>query len=612
MIQSRTYSVTAGFMLVSFAVFAALWFYCGNRYFVLHWHEQIQLFQFNGLYFRSYIVQAGGLSEYLGAFLTQFYHYPLVGSMLIAAVLASVVLLLYRIYGSYGLFFLPFVPAVLLMMSFANSNFYMSAAVGICLALSGFRLYTCLTFRMRYIVGLALHTLLYFTAGGNALLLTAMILIFECAGANISERSDARQKRWIKYLYLLLLMVWSALLPWIIWRAIFTVPLSEAYFALTPLNFLFPTAVNQALWLSIPLLYLIVKFFANKIKQWKVSLWKLLVTNCLLVIFISAFGSYSAYDRKAEMLNRMAFDLQRGDFESVLSLGKNYPNNNRLAIYLTNIALAESGQMPYRMFQFRQTGSNGLFLDWQQNYYSSWYLGEVYYRFGIIPEAEHCAFEALVSSPREQPNAQCLQRLTITNIVRRDSLTADKYLRYFEHTLAYRKWARQQRENLILAMADTAFHIPETPVPSRHSNFFVVYQQPDYTLVKLLEANPKHVLAFQYLMSYYMLQKDIGMVKWCMDTYYNNFDYPGIPTHYEEALIVYDNMMQEGDEVFEQYPVSQATRARFERYAQAYKAAQGSKRNLEQLEKQFGNTYWYYAHFINPFTLQNNNVQNRY
>ena len=607
--KRRIYFLTVNF---AFFLFAVLWFYLCNRYYVLYYHEQIQLFQFNGLYFHSYLGIPGGLCGYAGAFLTQFYVYPFAGAFILASVLLAVLLLFYQILQTCGnmgqLFFIPFIPAVLLMAAFANIHFNMSPALGLLFVLAGLRLYFAIPLPERYGAGPALFAIIYFVAGGNALLLPVMIMIFELT-CRVHTKEKGKKKDTV--LYLLLLFIWSMLLPWLAWRMIYTVPVREAYCALTPANFPFPTISNIALWLSFPVLYLCCRLFAPKINLWNFSMWKALVVNGLLIVVITAYGAHKASDRRAEMLNRMVFDLHHDNWNSVLTLGKNFPNSNRMVIYLTNIALAESGQMPYHMFQYRQIGIAGLFLDWQLNYVSLLYQGEIYYRLGIISEAEHCAFEALVSSPRG-PNAQVLQRLVITNIVRRDSLTADKYLGYFDQSLAYRKWAHQQRENLIMAMADTAFHLPYTPPPYRHSDFFMDYKQPDQTLIKLLESNPKHVLAFEYLMSYYMLQKDIERVKWCMDNFYKNFDYQSIPTHYEEALLVYENLMRTGDDFFKQYPVSRTTRDRFERYAQAFKATQGSMRYFEQLEKQFNNTYWYYWHFIEPFTLQNKDEQNRY
>jgi hypothetical protein len=76
--------------------------------------------------------------------------------------------------------------------------------------------------------------------------------------------------------------------------------------------------------------------------------------------------------------------------------------------------------------------------------------------------------------------------------------------------------------------------------------------------------------------------------------------------------MVYKNATKEGDDFYTKYPVSQATRERFSQYVQAYKAAQTSKRSFELLQKQFGATYWYYMHFVEPSTLKKQDEQNRY
>jgi tetratricopeptide (TPR) repeat protein len=605
--QRKIYSLTIGSATFLFAMFAAWWFYFCNRYNVLHYHEQTQLFRFNWLYFSPYLARPGGLSEYAGSFLTQFYYYPVAGSVIIAGVVTAVLLLFYNICRSCGnirlLFFIPFIPAVLLMISFVNIHFDMSSALGILFALAGLRVYITIRLPVRYWAGFVLFTVVYFIAGGNALLLTVLIFIFEL--------SESRSSRNI--VYILLLPVWSAALPWLAWQICYTTPVREAYFALTPGNFIFPTIYNNVLWFSFPVLYLFWRLTAARLNQWNQTLvaWKIIVPNSILAIAITAFGVYTGSDNRAEMLNRMDYELQHENWDTVMSLGKAFPGKNRLVSYLTNIALAESGQMPYRMFHYKQVGVAGLFLDWQLTYFSLWYLGEIYYRLGMILEAEHCAFEALASSPKE-PNVQTMRRLVSTNIARRDSATAVKYIGFFEHSLAYRGWAQEQRTNLASAMSDSSFHIPGTPVPRRYDNFFMIYEQPDYALLMLLQSNPTHRMAFEYLMACYLLQKDIEGVVWCMNNYFGNFDYPDIPVHYEEALMVYQNLLQAGDEFYAQFPVSRATRDRFDRYFQAYKAVPGSRRNLEQLEKQFGNTYWFYVHFIEPSTLQKKDEKNRY
>ena len=112
-------------------------------------------------------------------------------------------------------------------------------------------------------------------------------------------------------------------------------------------------------------------------------------------------------------------------------------------------------------------------------------------------------------------------------------------------------------------------------------------------------------MAFEYLMAYSMLQRDLKKVKWCMDNYYEGFGYPTIPIHYEEALLLYKEVYNEGSDFFTKYPISIATIDRYDRYMQAIKAAQGNERRYEQFKKQFGSTYWFfYMNIIDPSTLK--------
>ena len=598
----RKYFTAMGVTLFLFGVFVLVWFYVFNCYTVLYYQEQMQLFRFERFYFLSFLDRPGGLSEYFGAFLTQFYFESFAGAIILTTVITAVVLLFYNICRSCGnigqLFFIPFIPTVLLMTAFVNIFFDMSAALAILLVLAVFGWYIAMSLPVRYGAGVMLVAATYFIAGGNALLLAAMILIFELTGKEQAKKRD-------KFLYLLLLTGWAALLPWLSMRLFYTVTVREAYFALTPANFIFPAIDSKLLWLSIPALFLIWRLVAGKTNLWNLSPVKVGVFNFLIASVMTVCCAYLMYDRRSSTINRMTFEMQQGNFDSVIAAGKYNPKNNRLVCYLTNIALYESGQMPYRMFHYKQMGTAGLFLNWEfaNSDILVWYLGEVYYRLGMILQAEHCTFEALVSS-KKVPGTKVLQRLALTNIARRDPATADKYLRYLDHSLFYRKWARQQRTNLALAMADATFHIPGTPIPAHCKDFFMPYQVPEYTLLMLMESNPKHRMAFEYLMAYSMLQRDLEKVKWCMDNYYGNFDYPAIPTHYEEALLLCKDVFDEGADFFAQYPVSNATQERYNRYMQAVKAAQGSERKFEQFQKQFNNTFWYYMNLIDPSKLK--------
>ena len=595
--MSRKYFIIIGSILLLFTIFVIIWFSYYSRFSILYHQEQTQLFRFDKIYFYSYIRQPAGLIEYIGSFFTQFYYYPVIGSMIIVGVIASVFMLFYSICKSAGCiertFCIPFISAIILFAYFLHTAFFLSYSLGLVLSLVVFRRYIKLQQHVRLPVGIVLFTVLYLIAGGNAFLLSAMMIIFECF----------EKKYRFKYWYMLALVVWSALLPYLALKLLYIITIREAYYTSTPFISLSSTIPKFA-WLSIPALYLFWRLIAGKVNLLTIKQHKLIILNCLLLIMVSVYGSYSTYNRRLEMFQNIAYEIQHENWKNVSVLSKKFPDPNPFVCYFNNIALAESGQMPYRMFQYRQTGVEGLFLDLQLNYSSLWYVGEIYYRLGIIPIAELFAFSAMVGGNPKEPDNQTLSRLVITNIARRDSATAAKYIGYFDRSLFYRKWAQQQRKNLSFAMKDASFQIPDTPELFRYNDFFHSEQDPDYALLTLLQSNPMHRLAFEYLMAYYMLQKDIERTKWCFDNFFWNFGYPNIPTHYEEALVLYQNMAQAGNYFYAQYPISHATLERFNQYVQALQTARDSKRNFEYFKKQFDNTYWYYVHFVETSNQQ--------
>jgi len=91
--KSYPFRTVAYIVLALFVLLTAFWLVHFNRYHVLYYQGQMQLFRFNEFYFHSYWIKPGGISGYIGAFLTQFCFYPWLGAILISLLLASVYLL---------------------------------------------------------------------------------------------------------------------------------------------------------------------------------------------------------------------------------------------------------------------------------------------------------------------------------------------------------------------------------------------------------------------------------------------------------------------------------------------------------------------------------------
>lgn len=598
------FRIAAYSMPVLFVVLVIGWMVRYNCYHVLYYQEQMQLFRFDWFYFHQFLIIPGGLAEYTGAFLTQCYFYPWLGATIIALMLVSVYFLFGSIckrYGEKSCFFpLLFIPVLLLLIVFVNQHFRLSYLTGLIICLAGVRIYISLKHPLRFAGGLVIYLIVYIMAAGNAMLFFIMALIVELFAEKYPNR----------YIYVTALTVWAMLIPFFAFHYVYTANPREVFFALTPVDFLYPDMFNISAWLSFPILYALWRWLAARIHQRQPAVWTMIL-SCVLTISIIMGSMVFANNRRAEVITGMAFNIQNNNMEKALRLGVSYPFSNDLISYFTNIAIAESGLLPTRMFQYDQTGTSGLFLGWQESYSSALYIGEAYFRLGLIREAEHSAFEAMVGSPHEH-NSQTLRRLVATSIILRDTALFNKYIRLFDRTLFYRTWAERQRQYMTAALADPEYALPGYPQQALCDNFFLNYGTPGFTLLKLLERDPGHRLAFEYLMAWYLLKKDVESAKKCFDTYFYRYQYPSIPVHYEEALLVYLSMNPTGN-MRGQYPINELTIQRFNNYLQAYKLAASNPQLMQKLYQQYGNTYWFYVHFRESSSLQEKeDATNRY
>jgi len=111
----------------------------------------------------------------------------------------------------------------------------------------------------------------------------------------------------------------------------------------------------------------------------------------------------------------------------------------------------------------------------------------------------------------------------------------------------------------------------------------------------LLENNPDNRMAFEYLISFLLLEKNLSSFSEKMK-YLNDLGYKQIPVHFEEALLASDS----GYEAFipEGLSIRESTRHNFDGYVKASPAGSYSiDKRMEYLGDQYGNTFWYYYQF---------------
>ncbi len=264
-----------------------------------------------------------------------------------------------------------------------------------------------------------------------------------------------------------------------------------------------------------------------------------------------------------------------------------------LEVVCLNLALGKTGQLGERMFQFYQNGTGGLLPDFIRDFNSPLIVNEVYYHLGMINTSQRFTFEAMEAIPSFQKSARCYQRLAETNIINGDYAVAEKYLKALQHTLFYKEWA-----NDALSYLHDEKKINAHPEWGRlrsylyKEDFLFDESQKDIILGILLNSNPNNRMAFEYLLAYELLNKDINAFL----RYYplgKDMGYTQIPRSYQEALS-YVWTQQHSSFKGMPWSISPVVQQEITEFARAYVH---NPSNESFFKQRFEHTYWYYLLF---------------
>jgi hypothetical protein len=548
------------------------WYLFMNRYQTLFFQEQAQLFQFSETYLLQYLHQPAGITGYLTSFLIQFFRYPLAGACIYAVLFFSLYRLFQTVLKQFALFenslFIPAVPSLLLLPVSAHLQFDVACQLSLVPALAGFAALTVAVKKKFYYLYIpALTVLIYLFSGGNVFLSTLLFVFYALTG---------KEKKWKASL---LSIVVSILVPLFFLRFVYPVPLREACLRYTPFAVVQPHVLfhfHIASWLSILLIPFAGMLF-RKIRL-RVRNYIYLSVDVVLSVIVAAI-ILKNYNPNMENVLKMIYCAEDGQWEKILD-GRAKMPAGPFSCFYTNLALQKKGELGDKMFHYDQIGVSGLFLD-GEDLISCYLMSDLFYQMGVINEARHYAHESMISfSGIREINLLNMKRFVACAIVQKDMRLVAKYRSILDKTLFYGNYIQN--------------HIGSMPEeqPSETGDAVNVFGKT--LLVSLLENNPRHQMAFEYLMAYHLLEADYEAAKTCFDTYYSNFNYASIPVHYAEFLILYKHVNYLNDDFFEKYPVPKLLRENFEIMDTLLLAKMNT---IDIVEKQFKDTYWYYIRF---------------
>ncbi len=573
-------------IIISSAFFAVVYIIYGFvRPEWCNFHEQYQMFLFGWDYLSDHLSIPSGTADYLAEFVVQFFFFPGLGAAFWAAMLTGLGLLVWRASlalrpGSCGGVHLglAFVPPVVMACYSGDYNMMLAFPMSMLLALAFFLLYTILGDRRRVYAQALIIPIVYWIAGYGVFVYAVL-----CAVA------DAR-RFWGKYLPGLMLA--SAYLAWAVLCVLmagYTIcrqyPFIDLYCGI---NFYRDRLVIPSMQHIVAVSFVLMPAVLARIP----ACGKFL-TSAEAVLAVSAIPLLMplSYDKVVYTLLKIDYLVRLQRWNDVISLCQTYMPEDYMACNGLNLALAKTGQLPERMFEFTQMGQNGLVGNFERNAVSAVITGEIFYHLGLVNQVLRVYFDSQASIVNCNRSARFTHRIAEAYLLNGNYDMAAKHIRMLQKTLFYSRWADEAHGYL---------GHPEKVYGSRRWNQLLRHKLQDkvlYTvtdlnelLLRLYAKSPDNQLALQYSLACDLLNGDLQhfmkILPLSQPGKSQMKEYANVPRSYQEA-VAYVLLSQGGDQKALPPFVSPGVRSDFQDFDRMMVSGMQPSGRLMS-------TYWYY------------------
>ena len=506
----------------------------------LCFQEQYQMFLFDIGYFLERIVLPGGLADYISEFLVQFYYMPVLGGTIIALLLMSIQAISWGLMKQYGMkavfpgYLLSFVPSIVLWCAMGDQNLLLSFVVALSGALLMGWIHNRFHNRLVKVVFELVSTALVYWFLGPVVFLYAALMIGDTL---MKGKQNGHILSSLGYSACLLILT-------VAWILLTTQSLQyPLYRIFSGLNYYRYPGTVSPLPLGVMIWTVVVVFFGmvpdghawiKKLQQSKV----VMVLAYVLVIVASWFGIKASFDEMTYDLIDYDFLVRTEQWDKIIEKAEKKPATTPLSVSCVNLALSQKGMLADRLFEFYQNGSEGLFPTFTRDMISPVSTAEIFFRLGMVNDAERYMFEAQEAIPNYRKSARLTRRIIECEIINGNYQVAAKLLCRLQKTLFYSNWANQT-----MALLGNEKAINRHPIYGKLRKYrekkqdFLFSDREMDQMLGLLFLNDNHNrMAYEYLMCYELLQRD--MEKFVQYYPLGRFvGYDHIPRTFQEILI---------------------------------------------------------------------------
>lgn len=506
----------------------------------LCFQEQYQMFLFDSGYFLERIVLPGGLADYISEFLVQFYYMPVLGGAIIALLLMGIQTAVWGLMKQYGArhdfpgYLLSFLPSIALWCAMGDQNVLLSFVVALFGALVIGWIHNRFHNRLVKVVFELVSTALVYWLLGPVVFLYAVLMIGDTL-KNAKQKGNVFSGIGYSAVILILTVAWILLTTQTLQYPLYRIFAGLNYYrypgAISPLPF-----VVMVWAVVIPFLGMIPchRKSLQKLQQSKV----VIVLSYVLVIVASWFGIKTSFDEMTYELIDYDFLVRTEQWDKIIEKAEKKPATTPLGVSCVNLALSQKGMLADRLFEFYQNGGEGLFPTFTRDMISPVSTAEIFFRLGMVNDAERYMFEAQEAIPNYRKSARLTRRIIECDIINGNYKVAAKLLRRLQKTLFYSNWANQT-----MALLGNEKAINQHPIYGKLRKYrekkqdFLFSDREMDQMLGLLFLNDNHNrMAYEYLMCYELLQRD--MEKFMQYYPLGRFvGYDHIPRTFQEILI---------------------------------------------------------------------------
>ena len=573
--MNRTLRITDWTASLLFLAVATVYFSVWYGFHTIN-QEQLQLFENTWDYFAGTVAVPGGVADYIGRFLTQFFYHAWSGALIIASLLLLIRILLKRICTRKDAVVgaVTFLPTVLLMMVMCLRFPTVSLLVAFCLALAAALAVSRIRKpKTRRIVIFLLIPVLY-------LLLGSFVILFAAIAA-------VKEHNWRFSAVALLLAVACPLVAGLF----FPYPVGRLLYGLT----YYKVHVRMPVWpwVAVAAAVAVVAlaenrlFAENRILTGNGRAW-LPYTAVGVIAVAAVLLSSSRSDEQSLKYNILAG--KRAWNRIVTEATRKVPRTYSETACL-NLALCKTGHLGGHMFDFLQDGPETLLPNENTPHHDGLSTAEIFYQLGMVNNARRYCFEALNAVPDYQKSAPVFKLLAEISLVNENYEMARKYLTTLSHARFYRRWAGQQ----LALLQDIDGPLVEKDYLEKRferykgEDYIFDYNNADISLRQLLVEYPGNLTALNYLLAWDLLKKDpVDFVGACPFEAFTS----AVPKVWQEGFLIDWGQSGYSREDLPDF-IAPANAARYEAFIRDFNA----NVPMDKMQRNYGDTYWFYYFF---------------